>query len=423
MPDIIHVDMDCFFAAVEIKDNPELAGKSVIVGALPGTRGVVAACSYEARKYGIHSAMPVSQAYKRCPHGVFLPPRGYRYVEESEKIHDIFHYYTPLVESLSLDEAFLDISGSHLLFGSSVEIGREIKRRIREATGLIASVGIAPTKFVAKIASDLEKPDGFVVVYEEDVLDFLRPLDARKMWGVGRVTWQKLEKLGLRTIGDIRDYPPEQLERIFGQQGLHFHNLSLGIDERSVNPVWDRKQVGAEYTFDVDTGDMSEVERTLLALSDKVASRLYRKGFRGRTVTLKLRDETFNTVTRSRTLSRALMSGEDIYREARSLFRGENLHGRKVRLVGISVSEFESENQISLFDEKTVERKEKVEEVIARVRDKFGKTAITRAALVKKEPKAQNGEPKVQSPKYKEKTQRGKGTEAQREKNRDKGTT
>ena len=355
--------MDCFFAAVEIKDNPELAGKSVIVGALPGTRGVVAACSYEARKYGIHSAMPVSQAYKRCPHGVFLPPRGYRYVEESEKIHDIFHYYTPLVESLSLDEAFLDISGSHLLFGSSVEIGREIKRRIREATGLIASVGIAPTKFVAKIASDLEKPDGFVVVYEEDVLDFLRPLDARKMWGVGRVTWQKLEKLGLRTIGDIRDYPPEQLERIFGQQGLHFHNLSLGIDERSVNPVWDRKQVGAEYTFDVDTGDMSEVERTLLALSDKVASRLYRKGFRGRTVTLKLRDETFNTVTRSRTLSRALMSGEDIYREARSLFRGENLHGRKVRLVGISVSEFESENQISLFDEKTVERKEKVEEV------------------------------------------------------------
>ncbi|MDP2982560.1 MAG: DNA polymerase IV [Candidatus Latescibacter sp.] len=385
MPDIIHVDMDCFFAAVEIKDNPDLAGKPVIVGALPGTRGVVSACSYEARKYGIHSAMPVSQAYKRCPHGVFLPPRGYRYVEESEKIHDIFHYYTPLVESLSLDEAFLDISGSHLLFGSSVEIGREIKRRIRETTGLVASVGIAPTKFVAKIASDLEKPDGFVVVHEEEVLDFLRPLDARKMWGVGRVTWQKLEKLSLRTIGDIRDYPPEQMERIFGQQGIHFHNLSLGIDERSVNPVWDRKQVGAEYTFDVDTGDMDEVERTILALSDKVASRLYRKGFRGRTVTLKLRDETFNTVTRSRTLSRAVMSGEDIYREARSLFRGENLHGRKVRLVGISVSEFESENQISLFDEKTTERKEKVEEVIARVRDKFGKTAITRAALVKKD--------------------------------------
>lgn len=377
--------MDCFFAAVEIKDNPDLAGKPVIVGALPGTRGVVSACSYEARKYGIHSAMPVSQAYKRCPHGVFLPPRGYRYVEESEKIHDIFHYYTPLVESLSLDEAFLDISGSHLLFGSSVEIGREIKRRIRETTGLVASVGIAPTKFVAKIASDLEKPDGFVVVHEEEVLDFLRPLDARKMWGVGRVTWQKLEKLSLRTIGDIRDYPPEQMERIFGQQGIHFHNLSLGIDERSVNPVWDRKQVGAEYTFDVDTGDMDEVERTILALSDKVASRLYRKGFRGRTVTLKLRDETFNTVTRSRTLSRAVMSGEDIYREARSLFRGENLHGRKVRLVGISVSEFESENQISLFDEKTTERKEKVEEVIARVRDKFGKTAITRAALVKKD--------------------------------------
>jgi DNA polymerase IV len=394
LPDIIHVDMDCFFAAVEIKDNPDLAGKPVIVGALPGTRGVVAACSYEARKFGIHSAMPVSQAYKRCPHGVFVIPRGYRYVEESEKIHDIFHYFTPLVESLSLDEAFLDVSGSHLLFGTSIEIGREIKRRIREETGLVASVGVAPTKFIAKIASDLEKPNGFVVVQEDDVLDFLAPLDARKMWGVGKVTWKKLENLGIRTIGDIRSFPAEELERIFGSQGIHLHNLSLGLDERSVNPVWDRKQVGAEYTFDVDTGDMDEVERTLLALSDKVASRLYRKGFRGRTVTLKLRDETFNTVTRSRTLGRAIMSGEDIYREGRSLFRNENLRGRKVRLIGVSVSEFEEESQISLFDEKTTERKEKLEEVIARVRDKFGKTAITRAALVKKESKAQSPKPK-----------------------------
>ncbi|MFA6472513.1 MAG: DNA polymerase IV [Candidatus Latescibacterota bacterium] len=384
MPDIIHVDMDCFFAAVEIKDNPDIAGKPVIVGALPGTRGVVAACSYEARKFGIHSAMPVSQAYKRCPGGIFLLPRGYRYVEESKKIHEIFHHYTPLVESLSLDEAFLDISGSHLLFGSSVDIGKEIKQRILIETGLVASVGIAPSKFVAKIASDLEKPNGFVVVYEEEMLDFLKPLDARKLWGVGKVTWQKLEKLGLLTIGDIRNYPPEQMERILGQQGLHLYNLSWGKDERTVTPDSDPKQVGAEYTFDTDTGDMAEVERTLLALSDKVASRLYRKGFRGRTVTLKLRDETFNTVTRSLTLGKTVMTGEDIYGEVRSLFRKENLHGRKVRLVGVSVSEFESESQISLFDEGKVERKEKVEEVIAKLRDKFGKTAITRAALVKK---------------------------------------
>jgi nucleotidyltransferase/DNA polymerase involved in DNA repair len=382
MPDIIHVDMDCFFAAVEVKDNPDLAGKPVIVGALPGTRGVVAACSYEAREYGVHSAMPISQAYKKCPHGIFLKPHGHRYVEESEKIRAIFLHFTPLVEPLSLDEAFLDVSGSHRLFGSSAEIGCEIKHRILVETGLVASVGIAPSKFVAKIASDLEKPDGFVIVYEDEVLDFLRPLDARKIWGVGKATWKTLEKLGLTTIGDIGDYPVEELERIFGKLGRHLHNLSQGIDERTVNPETDRKQVGAEYTFDVDTGDRPEVERTLLALCDKVASRLHEKGQKGNHVTLKLRDETFKTVTRSRTLDRSIMSGEDIYREARDLFRKEEMHGRKVRLIGVSVSGFESESQTSLFDSGT-ERKEKVEKVLADIRGRFGKGSITRASLIK----------------------------------------
>ena len=384
MPDIIHVDMDCFFAAVEVKDNPDYAGKPVIVGAMPGTRGVVSACSYEARKYGVHSAMPVSQAFRKCPHGVFLPPRGYRYVEESNHIQGIFHRFTPLVEPLSLDEAFLDVSGSHLLFGTSIEIGRAIKRLIREETGLVASVGIAPSKFVAKIASDLRKPDGFVVVADDEALDFLAPLDARKVWGVGNATWKILERMGLRTVGDIRTFPVEELERTLGKSGRHLHDLSLGIDDRTVHPDSERKQVGAEHTFDVDTADPIEVERTLLALSDKVASRLYRKGARGRNITLKLRDETFHTVTRSRTLPHSVMSGEDIYHEARALFRGENLHGNRVRLVGVSISGFEPDRQISLFDEPEVERKNKVEEVIARVRGKFGKNAITRAALVEK---------------------------------------
>ena len=382
MPDIIHIDMDCFFAAVEVKDNPDLAGKPVIVGALPGTRGVVAACSYEARRFGVHSAMPISKAYKLCPGGVYLLPRGNRYVEESERIHDIFRRFTPLVESVSLDEAFLDVSGSHLLFGTSVEIGRAIKRLISEETGLVASVGVSPSKFVAKIASDLEKPDGFVVVNEDEVLDFLAPLDARKMWGVGKATWKILEKLGLRTIGDIRAYPADELERLLGKSGRHFHDLSLGIDDRAVVPETDRKQVGAEHTFDRDTADMAEVERTLLALSDKVAARLVRKGARGRTVTLKLRDETFRTVTRARTLEEPVMSGEDIYREARILFRAENLGGRKIRLIGVSVSGFDTDAQMSLFDGPEPHRKDKVEEVIARVRGKFGKAAITRAALL-----------------------------------------
>ena len=382
MPDIIHVDMDCFFAAVEVKDNPDLAGKPVIVGALPGTRGVVAACSYEAREYGVHSAMPISQAFKKCPNGVYLRPRGRRYVEESEKIHAIFRHYTPLVEPLSLDEAFLDVSGSHRLFGTSIAIGRAIKQRIRAETGLIASVGIAPSKFVAKIASDLEKPDGFVVVNEDDVLDFLRPLDARKLWGVGKATWKQLEKLGLATIGDIGDYPVGELERIFGKQGRHFHNLANGIDPRTVVSESDRKQVGAEHTFDVDIDDKNEVERTLLALCDKVASRLHDKGSRGRTVTLKLRDDTFRTVTRSRSLEQAIMSGEELYHEALDLFRRENLHGHKVRLIGVSVSGFDTAAQTSLFDSSA--RKEKVEKLLADIRGRFGKDAITRASLVKK---------------------------------------
>ena len=214
MPDIIHIDMDCFFAAVEVKDNPDLAGKPVIVGALPGRRGVVSACSYEAREFGVHSAMPISRAVKKCPHAVFLKPNGRRYVEESEIIMRIFLDFTPLVEPLSLDEAFLDVSGSHRLFGTTVEIGKAIKNHIKNETGLIASVGIAPTKFVAKIASDLGKPDGFVIVNEDEVLDFLRPLDARKIWGVGKATWKKLEKLNLKTIGDIADFPVEYYRRV-----------------------------------------------------------------------------------------------------------------------------------------------------------------------------------------------------------------
>jgi len=372
--------MDCFFAAVEVKDNPELAGKPVIVGAMPGTRGVVAACSYEARAYGVHSAMPISRAYKLCPHGVFLPPNGRRYAEESERIRAIFLEFTPLVEPISLDEAFLDVSGSHRMFGSSVEIGRRIKRRIREETGLVASVGIAPSKFVAKIASDLDKPDGFVVVDEDGVLDFLAPLDVRKMWGVGKTTWKRLEKLGIRTIGDVRGFPVEELERIFGKHGRRLYDLASGRDDRPVIPESERKQVGAEHTFNEDTGDMAEVERMLLHLSEKVSSRLLEKGVRGRRVTLKLRDETFKTITRCRTLDRPVMSTADIYEEALGILRGESLKGKKIRLVGVSVSGLTSAEQPSLFETGS-ERADRLERVIASIRSRFGKEAIMRASL------------------------------------------
>ena len=301
----------------------------------------------------------------------------------------IFSHYTPLVEPLSLDEAFLDVSGSHRLFGTSAEIGHEIKRHIGQELGLVASVGIAPTKFVAKIASDIEKPDGFVVVNEDDVLDFLRPISARKIWGVGKTTWKKLEKLGLKTIGDIACFPVEELERIFGKHGRHLYNLSRGIDDRSVESSTDRKQVSNEYTFNVDTDDMEEVERVLLALSDKVAGRLFEKELKGRTVTLKLRDETFKTITRSRTLNHPILSGEEIYIETRDLLRTENLKDRKVRLVGVSVSGFGSSRQASLFEDDS-ERKNRVEEILADIRGRFGKKAITRASLIQKSGKKKN---------------------------------
>lgn len=383
MPEIIHVDMDCFFAAVEIKDNPDLAGKPVIVGAMPGTRGVVAACSYEARKYGVHSAMPISQAVKKCPHAVFLTPNGKRYSEESKKIMAILRDFTPLVEQISIDEAFLDVSGSHRLFGTSAEIGRQIKKRIKDETGLIASVGIAPSKFVAKIASDIGKPDGFVIVGDDEVPGFLRPLDARKMWGVGKAAWKKLENAGIKTIGDIADTPINTLERMFGPKtGYHFLTLALGNDSRPVDTETERKQISAEYTFNEDTDDITEVERVLLALSDKVASRLFQKGEKGGKITLKLRDSSFETITRSKSVDIALSSGEDIFREAKALFTAENFTG-KVRLIGVSISEFEKAGQTSLFDGEST-KKNKVEEVLSNIRNRFGKTAITRAALIKK---------------------------------------
>ncbi len=380
MPDIIHVDMDCFFAAVEVKDNPDLAGKPVIVGALPGTRGVVSAASYEARRFGVHSAMPISKAYKLCPKGVYLSPNGKRYMEESDRIMDIFHSFTPLVEPLSLDEAFLDIAGSHRLFGTSEEIGRAIKRTIREETGLVASVGIAPSKFVAKIASDLKKPDGFVVVHEDEVREFLRPLGIRKIWGVGPKTGALLERRGLKIIGDIADFPVEELERMLGRHGRYLHDLANGIDDREVVPSSERKQVSNEHTFDTDTGDMREVERVVLALSDKVAGRLLAKGLEGRTVTLKLRDEAFGTRTRARSLEHPIRAAEDIYRISREMFRAEDLGGLKVRLIGVGVTGFEEGGQLSLFDSPDAAQ-HKVDRVMADIRRRFGKTAITRASL------------------------------------------
>ena len=378
-PSIIHIDMDCFFAAVEVKDNPELLGKPVIVGADPKGRGVVSAASYEAREYGIHSAMPISKAFRLCPHGVFLPVNGSRYYEESEKIMAIFRSYTPLVEPLSLDEAFLDVSGSTRLFGDTVTIAREIKKRIREEQGLVASVGVAPVKFVAKIASDYDKPDGFVVVTRDDVLDFLAPLPIERMWGVGKVMEKKLKKIGIHTIGELAQIPEKDMVRMFGKPGHHFHQLARGIDPRTVIPYEPVKSVGNEFTFSEDIGDPEIVKKRILQLSEKVGSRLRHKNFQGRVVTLKLRYENFQTVTRSRTHERCLRNDNEIYNIARTLFEEVDIIGRKVRLIGISVSGLVgSSAQSDLFAGEN-ERMGKVQSAVDDLRKRFGNDVITRA--------------------------------------------
>src|SRR5579863_1122168 len=286
---ILHVDMDAFYASVEERERPELVGKPLIVGGTPQGRGVVAAANYAVRKFGVHSAMPTSTALRLCPQAIVLRPRLDYYAAVSEEIREILYRFTPLVEPLSLDEAFVDVTGSELLFGPSVEIGRRIKREIREALRLVASVGVAPNKFLAKIASDLEKPDGFVVVEPANVQEFLDPLPVGRLWGVGRVTGLALDKLGIRTIGDVRKMSLAVLQQHFGKAGEHLWCLSQGIDERRVVPDRETKSISHETTFSVDISDSEVLRAWLVELSEQVGCRLRRHNLSGRTVQIKIR--------------------------------------------------------------------------------------------------------------------------------------
>ncbi len=289
---IAHVDMDAFFAAVEQRDNPEFHGKPVIVGADPKKgrgRGVVSTCSYEARKYGIHSAMPISTAYRRAPHAIFLPVNMEKYANVSHEIYNIFYDFTPEVEPISIDEAFLDITGTYHLFGTPRKTCFLIKSRIKDKTGLTASVGLAPTKMAAKIASDLRKPDGFVEVTQDKLLDFLWPLDISKRWGLGKKSEIVLRNRGINTIGDIARGEIKDLGNMFGKNGAHFWNLARGIDERSVETEREAKSISNETTFDKDTEDKGKIEGARMRLCEKVSDRLRENGFKARTITLKIR--------------------------------------------------------------------------------------------------------------------------------------
>ncbi|HEX9207578.1 MAG TPA: DNA polymerase IV, partial [Steroidobacteraceae bacterium] len=285
---ILHVDMDAFYASVEQRDRPELRGKPVIVGG-SGSRGVVAAASYEVRRYGVHSAMPTREALRRCPDAICVPPRIAHYAAVSREIFAVFHEFTPLVQGLSLDEAFLDVTASLGALGSAEHIGREIKRRIRERTGLTASVGVAPNKLVAKIASDLRKPDGLVVVRTEDIRDLLDPLPIRKLFGLGPKTAPKVEALGIRTLGDLRLAPPSRLRPVFGRYTERVQQRAAGIDDRAVVPDADEKQVSAEETFDVDIADRGRLHAEIQRLADKACSRLRARKLAGGCVTVKIR--------------------------------------------------------------------------------------------------------------------------------------
>jgi DNA polymerase IV len=379
-PTILHVDLDAFFAAVEQRDRPELRGKPVIVGGGgPNDRGVVSAASYEARRYGVRSAMPLRTAAALCPEGIFLPVNGRLYAAASRQVMTILRRFTPLIEQVSIDEAFIDVSGTDGLFGTGEEVALQIKAAIRDETGLTASVGVASNRLVAKIASDLRKPDGLVVVARGGEAAFLAALPIERLWGVGPSTRRALADYGVRTIGDLAALPGDLLRRRFGRHGPELAARARGIGETEVGGHEPAKSVSQEHTFDVDTADWEVVERTLLALSEGVAGRLRADGLRCATVTVKIRDSDFVTITRQRTLADPTDATEAIWQTAVGLTRRE-VHGMRVRLLGVGASGLSDRQQLLLFG--ADDRERKATEAIDSIRQRFGPRAIRRARLL-----------------------------------------
>ena len=349
---IIHLDMDAFYPSVEVLDNPALKGLPVIVGG-GRERGVVSSASYEARRFGVHSAQPMATAMRRCPEGIFLPVRMERYREVSKAVFNIFLQFTPLVEPLSIDEAFLDVTGSERLLGQPEQIARKIKETVHTVTGLRVSAGVAQSKFVAKIASDIDKPDGLTVVFPGKVREFLDPLPIEKMWGVGSVTQEALGRLNIRTFRDLRGVPLKILEKKFGKHGLKMHNLSMGMDDRDVVPQQDIKSMGHEQTYIEDITESGEARKQLLGLSNKVARRMRKGGISGKTITLKVKYSDFVQKTRSLTLKDPTDDGFVIYETTCRLLEKTEAGTRPVRLLGVSLSQLDfptTGTQLSLFD-------------------------------------------------------------------------
>lgn len=385
---ILHVDMDAFYASVEEREQPSLAGKPVIVGGTPEGRGVVAAANYAAREFGVFSAMATAKALRLCPDAIVLPPRMDFYAGVSRQIREIFERYTPVVEPLSLDEAFLDSTGSTQLFGSVETIGRAIKDDIRNELNLIASVGVAPNKFLAKLASDLEKPDGFTVITPDTVQATLDPLPVARIWGVGRVTQQKFDDISVRTIGELRQISLARLQQQFGKSGEHFWNLARGIDHRDVVADREAKSISHETTFAKDVRDMDVLRAWLMELTEQVARRLRRNSITGRTVQLKVRYADFDTITRSKSLPQATHATRALWEVASDLLMTQ-LPARplEVRLLGMGVTNLQPDTvavQQSLFAEESVTENQdsRLDEVADQIRQKFGTKSLRRASTV-----------------------------------------
>lgn len=384
---IIHVDMDAFYASVEILDHPLLAGLPVIVGG-KSSRAVVSAASYEARRYGVRSAMPVATALRMCPHAVVQNVRMERYVEVSRAVMGIFRRFSPLVEPLSLDEAFLDVTRSRRLFGDGPEIARKIRASLRSEIGLAGSAGVASTKLVAKIASDMAKPDGLLVVPPEEATGFLAPLPVGRLWGVGPLAQKKLLSIGVRTVGEAARLPKDVLVRNLGKLGELVYDFSRGIDRRAVEPPEAAKSIGREITFDTDITARDEALRMILALCHKTARRLRKRGVMGRTITLKVRYADFTSVTRSETLINATDDAGELFAACAGLAGKTRLGQMPVRLLGVSVSGlcvFDAPFQQSLFDTHDPEKQKRLNKAVDALWDRFGENAVKPASLVEED--------------------------------------
>jgi len=386
---ILHIDMDAFYASVEEREQPGLVGRPIIVGGSPRGRGVVSAANYAARQYGVHSAMPMGRAVRLCPAAVCLPVRMQLYATVSQQIREIFKRYTPLVEPLSLDEAFLDVTESERLFGPAADIARAIKQAIRDELSLVASVGIAPNKFVAKIASDLDKPDGFVEVKPEEVQAFLDPLPVSRVWGVGKTTGKELERLGISTIRQLRSQSETVLQDRFGKFGSHLWRLANGIDDRPVVSDSEAKSISNETTFDSDIGQRDTLLAWLMELTEQVCWRLRQQELYGRTVQIKLRFPDFSTITRSHTLVEATRQTSQVWHTVVELFdKAMEKETRPLRLVGVAVSGLgdkahRPQVQADMFAQPVDTRQTQLDEVADAIKSRFGSNGIRRGTSYK----------------------------------------